>query len=148
MNTNTRSAASGSRGRPASRRRPQLDAKMYRRLAGAYFTMANMAKDLADAAEWIAELELGTSGLLRRPRRSKRDQMPMSRNMATAETHSHHRRMRRMPNSVRKTSDSLGGDAEASDLQRSGRLELQLRRRLWLRWMAGELRRDGDCWMR
>ena len=32
---------------------------MYRRLAGAYFTMANMAKDLADAAEWIAEHELG-----------------------------------------------------------------------------------------
>ena len=59
MNTNARSAASGSRGRPASRRRPQLDAKMYRRLAGAYFTMANMAKELADAAEWIAEHELG-----------------------------------------------------------------------------------------
>ena len=37
----------------------KLDARAYRQLASwSYFKMANMAKDLADAAEWIAELEL------------------------------------------------------------------------------------------
>ena len=59
MRTNGSSRPFGSRARPAPMGpRPRVDAATYRRMSAVYFDAAYMARDLANAAERIAELEL------------------------------------------------------------------------------------------